>query len=131
MAIEYVFVVAFAFVLLAPLIYVFYTESATLEDEVAAAQAKKVMDELVGAIDTVYYLGPPSRQTLSLYFPKRLTGITIQEDIITFTLESAAGGPYELAGYASTNITGSIGVYSGVHSLTLVAAEDSVVITEN
>ena len=128
---EYLFVVGFAFLLTIPLIMVFYSQSASLEDEVIAAQAKKVVNELVSTIDTMYYLGPPSKQTIRLHFPKKIESITIQDSAVTFRIGSSIGGAYELTGYAATNITGTLEIFNGVHVITAVALTDSVNLTDN
>lgn len=127
---EYLFIVGFAFVLLIPVIILYFTQSAGIEDEVIGAQAQKVVDELVAAIDTVHYLGPPSKQTLKLRFPKRVLDVTIQDQTIIFTMQGP-GGTYDLASSAATNITGEIGTFSGVHIITVEALDDSVSVTEN
>jgi len=129
-ALEYLFIVGFSFVLLVPVIVLFYTQQASLEDEVVGAQARKVMDELVAGIDTVYYLGPPSKQTLKLRFPEGVTAVTIQDNVIIFDIQTAST-EYELPGYAAANITGTIEPFSGVHVLTVTALENSVNVTEN
>ena len=129
-AFEYLFIVAFAFILLTPVIILFYTQQGTVEDEVIGAQAQKVMDELVAAVDTVYYLGPPSKQTLKLRCPKQITSVTLQDDIITFFIQGP-GGVYELTGFPAANVTGEIRAYSGVHVLSVQAQGTKVNITEN
>jgi len=129
-AFEYLFIVGFAFILLIPIILLFYSQQAGIEDEVVGAQAQKVMDELVSAIDTVYYLGPPSKQTLKLRFPNGVNSVTIQDNVLVFVVQGTSG-KYDLVGTADSNITGTIGTFSGVHVITVTALDTSVNVSEN
>ena len=123
-------VVGFSFLIMIPIIILFYSESAHLEDEIIAAQAQRVMNELIDAIDTVYYLGAPSKQTIKLYFPKKIEQVTVHDDAITFRIDSSLGGSYDLTGYAGTNMTGTIDKYSGIHLITVIAGNSSVTIVD-
>lgn len=129
-SLEYLLIVGFAFILLTPAIILFYTQQGSIEAEVSGAQAQKVMDELIASIDTVYLLGPPTKQTLTLRFPSGIQTTNIEANEIVFFIQGA-GDPYELVGTAATNITGTISTHRGVHVLTITALENSVNITEN
>jgi len=116
-------------VLLVPVILLFYSQQAGIGDEVAGAQAQKVMDELISAIDTVYNLGPPSKQTLKLRFPPGIMSTSIQNNTFILVVQGSTG-EYDLVGTAATNITGVVGTFSGVHILTVTALDTSVNVSE-
>ena len=129
-AFEYLFIVGFAFILLIPVIILYFSQSVGIEDEVIGAQGQKVMNELVAAIDSVHFLGPPSKRTLKLRFPKRIDAVNIQDNILVFVIQGP-GGTYDLTGVAAANITGTIGTFSGVHIITVTALDNSVNVSEN
>ncbi|MBR9703294.1 hypothetical protein GOV10_04610 [Candidatus Woesearchaeota archaeon] len=128
-AIEYLLVVMFAFIMIIPLIIAFYSESARFHDEVTSAQITQVKDALLKAVEEVYYLGPPSKQTLSLRFPEQIKSTAVTGDTIIFTVMSSSG-TYELVGYAVTDVSGAIGTFDGIHTITVIATETSVLINE-
>lgn len=129
-AMEYLFVVGFAFMMLLPLIALFYSQSGTIEEEVVGAQAEKIMSELISAIDTVYYLGYPSKQTLRLRFPEHIESITILGDTLVFTIDSPSG-TYEMTALAAANLTGSLETFAGPHIITIATTQTGVSLTEN
>lgn len=128
-AIEYLLVVMFAFMMIIPLIAAFYSESARFSDEVTSAQITQVKDALLQAVEEVYYLGPPSKQTVKLRFPEQITSTAVTGDTIIFTVMSSSG-TYELAGYAVTNVSGAIGTFDGIHTITVTATDTAVLINE-
>lgn len=128
-AIEYLLIVMFAFMMIIPLVITFYSESARFHDEVTSAQITQVKDALLGAVEEVYYLGPPSKQTLTLRFPEQITSTEVTDDTIIFTVMSSSG-KYELVGYAVTDVSGTIGTFDGIHTITVTATETNVLINE-
>lgn len=126
---EYLFVVGFAFALLIPVIILYYTQSATIEDEVIGAQAKQAMDQLVNAIDTVYFLGEPSRQTIKIRFPDRIESVSVSDNVIVMRIQNKNSG-YDLTGICAANITGTILNYQGVHVIKLTTTNSGVFVEE-
>jgi len=122
-------IVGFAFLLLLPLVAIFYSKSSMLEDEVVAAQATKAMSELTAAIDTVYYLGPPARETLQLRFPNKIVETRLGNGSIVFVID-ATGGIYEYTSFVAANLTGELLPFSGLHRIILTASETSVDVQE-
>ena len=129
-AMEYLFVVGFGFVLLIPVIILFYSQAGVLDTEVTAAQAKKSIDEIVSAVNLVYALGEPSKQTLRVRFPEHVTSVDLLNNTIIMTVQSPPG-PYVVTGVAGVNLTGSIDVFAGTHVLEIQALPLQVNITEN
>ncbi len=127
---EYLIITAIAFMLLIPIVLIAYTQSATFADDVAAAQAQKVGQEIVDAAHEVWYAGPPAKTTRTLYFPDHIQSISIAGQSIVFTM-GGSGGTYEYAAFAETNLTGSIMPFNGLHTIVVEATDEgSVNITE-
>lgn len=126
---EYLFVVGFAFALLIPIIIIYYSQSNVFEEEVAISQTNKALQEIVRAADTIYYLGPPSRQTISVRFPEVLREITIQEQAITVHLDIGSGRQVN-AQTRSANLTGTLPSNPGLHVITIQATDDGVLLFE-
>jgi len=125
---EYLLVVAFAFLLLVPIILISMTQSGRFQNDVTASQIQKVGEELRDAIDTVYYSGPPTKRTLKLFFPHGIKTITYDEEAIIFTM-MGFGGNYEYVLTTATNLTGELRTFKGVHTIIIEALDDEVNVT--
>ena len=125
---EYLLVMAFVFVLLVGILILAYQQSAAFSNDVSAAQVQKIGTELVDAANTVYYAGPPTKKTVRLYFPENIKNITISGQTILFTMQGR-NGPYEYAISASTNMTGTLQPFNGLHVISIEAQESVVNIT--
>src|SRR6185295_14623963 len=68
-AMEYLLITAFAFLILAAILLVGYSQTATFSRDVTAAQLQKVGNQITDAANAVYYVGPPAKKTVRLYFP--------------------------------------------------------------
>ncbi len=129
-AMEYLLVTGFAFLLLLPIIIIAYQQSATYVDDVTSAQIQKVGNEIINAANTVYYSGPPTKKTVRVYFPKNIYSVEFKNTAIVFTAQGQ-GGAYEYAVVADTNMTGNISTFDGIHVLTVEAKKNVVNITES
>jgi len=129
-SIEYVFVVGFALLLVAPLIVVYYTQSSSLSEETTAATAERATTQIAEAADTVYYLGSPSSRTITVDLPENIKSVNVSGTTITLIV-SSSHGDYEQHGWTAANLTGSFGTVKGPHVLVVAALDDGRVnITE-
>lgn len=128
-AMEYLFVVGFGFMMLLPIIALFYSQSGSIEDEIILSQAEKALEEIRSAADQVYFLGVPSKQTLEVRFPDRVDDVTITNNRITMQVQSSTGAR-TTAKRTQANITGSVDSFSGIHVLTITATETGVHVEE-
>jgi uncharacterized protein (UPF0333 family) len=128
-AMEYLLITGFVFLILAAILVVAYSQTSMFNRDVTASQIQKVGNQLVDAANSVYYVGPPARKTLTLYFPELINNITIANQTILFTVQGN-GGVYEYAVFASTNMTGTLRPFSGIHVITIEAQSTIVNITD-
>jgi hypothetical protein len=129
-AIEYVIVMAFAMLLIAPLIIVYYSQTTQLTDETTSATIERAATQIAEVADTVYYLGTPSTRTLTVDFPDNVKSVLLSGSTVTFTV-SSSHGDYEQNGFSAANLTGGFSVTKGPHVLVVSALSDSRVnITE-
>jgi len=122
-------VVGFAFLMTIPLIIIFYQQSETLNIEITSAHMEKIASEIRDAADEVYYLGEPSKKTLSLYFPEGIHSITVINSRLAFLVEGPSGD-YEVVKWTVANLTGSLQTYSGIHNIVVEAQDNDVSITD-
>jgi uncharacterized protein (UPF0333 family) len=113
-SIEFLLIVGFAFLMTVPLIIIFYQQSENISKEVTASQADKVASEIRDAADEVYYIGTPSKKTITVFLPENVNGVRISGNTIVFDIDSA-DGDYEIVKWTVANLTGSLMNYSGIH----------------
>lgn len=128
-AMEFLIVMTFAFLMTIPLIILFYKQSEDLNRDITASQIDKIASEIRDTADEVYYLGSPSKKTISVFMPESVESITIGGKKIVFTID-APGADYELVKWSVANLTGSIQTYSGIHQISVEANENSVAIND-
>ncbi len=126
---EFLIVVGFAFLMTIPLFILFYRQSETINTEVTASQIDKVASEIRDAVDEVYYLGSPSKKTITVYIPKGVQSITLNDNYITFLVD-APGGDYEIVKWTAGNVSGSIDTFKGIHHISAESLGNEVMISE-
>jgi hypothetical protein len=126
---EYLLISAFVFVLIGVIMVVAYSQSAGFAREVSAAQVQKVGSQITDSVNAVYFAGPPSKKTITVYFPELINNITISGASIVFDMQGTAG-PYTYATGAVTNMTGSLRPFPGIHRITITALATSVNVTD-
>ncbi len=84
---EYLLIVGLAFVILTPMLYIFYDYTTTLRHDVNLAKVYKIGGTMTNAAEQMYYLGPPSRTSLRFTMPDGVINMTIRgtnRDILVF-----------------------------------------------
>ncbi|HJX05635.1 MAG TPA: hypothetical protein VJ461_02915 [Candidatus Nanoarchaeia archaeon] len=128
-SLEFLMIVGVALLMTFPLILIFYRQSENINTEVGASQLDKVVSEIRDAADEVYYLGSPSKKTVTVYMPEGVNSISITGDKMVFTVESP-GNDYELVKWSVTNLTGSLQTYPGIHHISVQAYDTYVQISD-
>jgi uncharacterized protein (UPF0333 family) len=130
-SIEFLFVVGFAFLITAGLAYLFLVQSESINSGISSSQIDKVASEIRDAADQVYYLGPPSKKTLTLYFPDSIDSVAFYGNSIIFNV-TGSHGHYEVVKWAASNysITSSILSGSGIHHVSVEARTYDILVTE-
>ena len=84
---EYLLIVGLAFVILTPMLYMFYDYTSTLRRDVNLAKIYKIGGTLANTAEQMYYLGAPSKTTLRLNMPDGVLNLTIRgakKDVLVF-----------------------------------------------
>jgi len=129
LSLEFLIIVGFAFFMTIPLIIIFYQQSESINNDITASQVDKVASEIRDAADEVFYLGAPSKKTITAYIPKGVQSITISGNKIIFLVDSP-NGDYEVVKWSAANLTGSIQNYKGIHHVSVEAFDTYVRITD-
>jgi len=128
-SIEFLIIIGFAFMMTIPLVILFYQQSESINIEVTSSQVDKIASEIRDSADEVYYLGSPSKKTLTVYIPEGVNNITIRNNTIIFIVESASGD-YEMVKWTAANLTGTLqndkGDNEGIRCVAAQAYDDYV-----
>lgn len=82
---EYVMIAGFVALVIIPTTFLFYSYASDSAEEIDRAQIDKFGNDVVSTAETVYYLGHPSRMTISERLPKNVQSISIDRDPSTGT----------------------------------------------
>jgi len=126
---EYLFIMGFTVLLIAPMLIIYYEQTGRLDEESTSAMVSRAATQIAEAADTVYYLGEPSLRTLTIDLPKNVKSVTIGGQSVAFAVDSSHG-VYEQVAWSAANLTGSFSVTQGPHVLSLTAQENGVNISE-
>ena len=126
---EFLMIIGVALLMTFPLIIIFYQQSEHINTEVSASQLDKVASEIRDAADEVYYLGSPSKKTLTVYMPEKVKSIAISANRMVFTVEAPVND-YELVKWTVPNITGSLQSYPGIHHVSVQAYDTYIQISD-
>ena len=127
---EYLLVTGFSFLLLVPLITLFFAQSSDIEADLIEAQAKTAGRELINSAERIYYSGPPSRETVQVVFPEFVTLAEINNDSIVFTIDSPTDD-YNMPFYSNVPLVpGNLTVNKGPLTVVIDATQSGVRFTE-
>ncbi|MFP4524092.1 MAG: hypothetical protein ACLFO2_02105 [Candidatus Woesearchaeota archaeon] len=126
---EYLTVVGISLFLITPMIVAFYHQSASLEEDIRAAQLDKATRELISAAEEVHYHGPPSQKRLDINLPPDVNDITLQGDTIAVTYEETK--KHYATARPDLNLTGTIKPTQGRHTITITARQDTVEVNDD
>lgn len=130
-AIEYLVLMGFVMLLIAPLLIVYYNQTTRIDIESTDAMVKRASSQIVDAADTVYYLGAPSLRTITVDLPDHIESLSISGNSITLKLSLGGGGLSDQVVWSVANLTGGFGITKGPHILVVSALQDGRVnITE-
>lgn len=114
---EYFMVASFVMLLTIPLVIIFAQQSSSFNTEVTLSQSNKAAQKIIDAANTVYYLGPPSKRTITVYVPQGVKNFTVLNQTIEVNTEN--GFSYILD--ADTELNGSISYIEGLQTITVEA----------
>ncbi|MCX8146993.1 MAG: hypothetical protein N3D84_00830 [Candidatus Woesearchaeota archaeon] len=79
-AMEYLMIAGIAFVIVVPMVYILYSYTTSMSQEVAESKVGKIANDIVNTAEQIYYLGEPSRTTLTFNMPEGVYDIEVQGD---------------------------------------------------
>lgn len=129
-SIEFISVFGFVFLMMIPLIVIFYDQSGAVQDAVASNHLRNVGIKIVDKAETVYYLGQPSKTTLKVQFPTNIESFNITEHGVVIGYNNAESDLQILPLiHSNVNLTGSVSTDPGIHYIVIESLGDKVSVT--
>lgn len=125
---EFMMITGFVLAILIPLSVVYYEHLNTMTTEVKGTQLSRLAEDITSKAEEVYYLGPPSKVTISAYIPSGVSEIKIYSSEVDFKLKTKSGIT-DIFSTSKVNLTGSINPSNGVHKI-IIEAKDGYVLIE-
>lgn len=127
---EYLAIFGIAALMLMPLLFIFATQTSNIEADVAYAQAESAASKIIASAEEIYFQGEPARKTLKVRFPKSITNVSIEENSISFYLQTI-DGEFEIIKDTTARMQGSINSFEGDKFLVFESMGDFVIISES
>ncbi len=128
-SIEYLLITAFAFMFTVPVIALFYSQSHQINEDITAAQTDRIAEEIVNSVNEVYYMGEPSKKTVTVYMPSSVQSVTLRDNKLIMNVSSSAGD-YQVVKWADANMTGTIEDFEGIHKIEVKAGFNEVEVSD-
>ncbi len=128
-SIEFITIFGFVFLMMIPLIVVFFDQLGTVRDAVSSNHLRNIAIKITDKADTMYYLGQPSKTTIRAHFPEHIEYINITQRTVIFGYRTSINNIQEITSTSLVNISGNISVMPGIHYIEIESSGDEVLIT--
>lgn len=117
-AIEYLIIMSFILFITIPSVLIYTRQSETIKEEVIMSQAFSAIQKISDSSESIFYLGPPSKETIKVYFPERLDNATIKDyEIIIYV---GGKGIYVTS---KVPLNGTLLATQGIHEIEITAVQ--------
>jgi uncharacterized protein (UPF0333 family) len=128
-SLEYMIIVGILFLMIIPLLFLYTSTQQDTTDTLTEGQLRKAGTVLRDAAERVYYAGEPAQEVIEIYFPEHIKAIVLSNSSIAFTANSGSGN-YDLVINSAAPLNGTIGIFHGVHIITVRAENGTVQVSE-
>jgi len=126
---EYLIIFGIAFSMTLPLIIIYAKQTGNMQADVTQIQIYKTASKIGDYAEQVYYMGEPSQRTLYIDFPAGINYVTINENMIIFSVTTTSL-TYNVTRETTANLTGTIKHFEGQHKIVFKAESNIVNITD-
>lgn len=117
-AIEYLIIMGFILFITIPSVIIYTRQSDTIKEEVIMSQAYSAIQKIADSSESIFYLGPPSKETIKVYFPERIDNATVTEKEIT--VHSDGKSIYVVS---KVPLNGTLLPTQGIHEIEITAVQ--------
>ncbi|MFC1755074.1 hypothetical protein ACFL96_17055 [Thermoproteota archaeon] len=122
-SLEYLLLIGLLFLIIIPIFYYSITEST---DQIRMNQAEDTVNALVKTADSVYALGPGSKDYVDVTIPGGTSGYVINESEMSLILDFKEGSR-KISGYSKAILIGAIPINAGRNKIPVEMLDSGVV----
>jgi len=106
----------FLMAILIPLIFFYYSYVDSSVEEISTRQIDNIAKKISGGIESVYYLGYPSKTTMTVFIPKAISNMTLRNNVLIYKVNTKAGES-SFSYILPTNATGELPSSQGIYKI--------------
>ena len=129
-SIEFLVIFGVVFLMMIPLIIIFFDQTGFVQDAVAESQIRTIAVRIVDKAETVYYTGGSSKTTLRAYLPEGVESFNVTSRAILANYMTKKGILHTIEAVSLVNITGNLSAKPGIHNIEIESAGGVVLIRE-
>jgi uncharacterized protein (UPF0333 family) len=117
-SVEYLILFSFIMGISVVLFVVFQSYTQETQDKIRMAQADQISKKIVQVAEEVFYLGEPSKITITVSIPDNVKAVNIGNNEVFFVLNTQEGDN-EIGHISKVNITGTLPTSAGVYEINI------------
>jgi hypothetical protein len=125
-SIEFITIFGFIFLMMIPLIIIFFDQSSAVKDAIASNHIRNLAVKIADKAETVYYLGEPSRTTFNAYLPESVISVNVTKRSVIVLYRTSKNSIQTIIASGNVNMTGNISIDPGVHHIEIKNIGDKV-----
>ncbi|MFC1730250.1 hypothetical protein ACFL6I_07915 [candidate division KSB1 bacterium] len=123
-SLEYLLVIGMVLVIMIPIFYYAITQST---NQIRANQAEDAVTSIVKTADSLYALGPGSRDYVTITIPLGVSGAFVNRTEVTLRLD-ISGTQVDITAFSHAEIVGKIPTTAGTYQLPIEVVQSGIVI---
>jgi hypothetical protein len=128
---EFLVIFGFVFLMMIPLIVIFFDQTGVVEDAIAENQLRNLAIKITDKAESVYYTGGSSKSTIRAYLPAKVSYFNITSRTVFFGYITKKGILHNIEVVSLVNITGNITTNPGIHNIEIEASGGGVLIRDS
>jgi hypothetical protein len=128
---EFLVIFGFVFLMMIPLIIIFFDQTGFVQDAIAENQLKNLAIKIADKAETVYYTGGSSKTTIKAYLPEGINSFNITSRAVLIRYITKKGIQHNIEAVSLVNVTGNVSVTPGIHNIEIESSGGLVLVSES
>ncbi len=125
---EYMIIIGFVSFAIVIILLAAYSYMGIARDKIKMNQIEVLANKIISASESVFFAGYPSKAEISVYMPKNVKNITLDNNYLIIEMETSSGNIIR-SFKSRVPMSGNIDIGEGTKKLTITAQQDYVSIT--
>lgn len=125
---EYIIIMGFVTFVLIGIVGIALIYSNSIKDRIRIVQVYNCADKIISTSESIFYMGHPSKATISCYFPENVKQVEILENSVFITVQTSSGLS-KMAFFSNVPISGNINPNQGIKNIQIEAGVNETIIS--